>query len=68
MIVIGLALVAGCASGPRPGFDTSAYRVDAASCGEHKAARPKQNRTKHTPCDGSGVLPAKKTKGQRTKR
>ncbi len=38
-IVIGLALVAGCASGPRPGFDTSAYRVDAASCGEHKAAK-----------------------------
>ncbi len=39
LIVIGLALVAGCASGPRPGFDTSAYRVDAASCGEHKAAK-----------------------------
>ena len=38
-IVIGLALVAGCASGPRPGFDTSTYRVDAASCGEHKAAK-----------------------------
>ena len=39
LIVIGLALVAGCASGPRPGFDTSTYRVDAASCGEHKAAK-----------------------------
>ena len=24
--------------------------------------RPKQNRTKHTPCDGSGVLPARKTR------
>lgn len=38
-VIMGIALVAGCASGPRPGFDTSAYRVDAASCGEHKAAK-----------------------------
>ncbi len=39
LIVIGLALVAGCASGPRPGFDTSQYRVSAETCSEHKAAK-----------------------------
>lgn len=39
LIVIGLALVAGCASGPRPGFDTSMYRVSAETCSEHKAAK-----------------------------
>jgi hypothetical protein len=38
-IVIGLALVAGCASGPRPGFDTTLYRVSAETCSEHRAAR-----------------------------
>jgi hypothetical protein len=39
LIVIGLALVAGCASGPRPGFDTTLYRVSAETCSEHRAAR-----------------------------